>query len=134
MSIGLADARDWLRGLGAIDATWSIGRFEAERERRACVYQRQTYDAADVAIGGAEATRTRAKRLAVLVHWNRNARETEQAAQALYDALRFNPRAEVGGARVGYVALRMEEPADLGSDSNGIFERVIWMDLYYEED
>lgn len=131
--VGLADVRDWLRGLGAVDATWTIGRFEAEKEKRACVYQRPDYSEQQAAIGGREATKTVCKRVQVLLHWNRNHRETEEAAMALYDALRFNPRGTVGGAAIGYVSLEMPEPADLGSDEHGIFERSIWADIYYEE-
>lgn len=131
--IGLADVRDWLSSLEAIEATWTIGRFEADLERRACVYQRRG-QGANVALGGAASTKTLVKHLNVLVHWDRNHRETEEAAQALYDALRFNPRARIGNATASYVDLQLPEPVDLGSDQNGIFERSIWLDIYYEED
>lgn len=131
--IGLAAVRDWLKGLGAIEADWTIGRYEAEKERRVCVYQRPDYSDQQAAIGGRDATKTVCKHVQVLVHWNRNHRQTEEAAQALYERLRFNPRATVGGAAVGYVDLTLPEPADLGSDENGIFERSIWLDIYYEE-
>lgn len=131
--IGLADIRDWLRGLGAVEATWSIGRLDAREERRCCVYQRADYGPAQVAIGGRPCTRTLVKRASVLVHWSRNHRETEEAALALEDALRCNPPAEIGGAGVSYVALMLPEPIDLGSDDNGIFERAIWLDIHYQE-
>lgn len=132
--IGLADVRDWLSGLGAVDATWTIGRFESDQMQRACVYQRPDYSGATVALGGSGATKTLVKRVQVLLHWNRNHRETEEAAQALYEALRFNPRAEIGGATASYVDLQLPEAVDLGSDPNGIFERTIWLDIYYEEE
>lgn len=131
--MGLADVRDWLRGLGAIDATWTIGRYEKEKERRACVYQRTDYADAMVALGGRDATVTERKRVQVLVHWNRNHRETEEAAQALYDALRWNPRPTIGGAQATYIDLVQNEPIDLGSDQDGIFDRSIWVDIYYEK-
>lgn len=132
--IGLADIRDWLKGLNVIQATWSIGRYEAEKEKAVCVYERPVYSEATVAIGGAEATKTLVKHVQVVVHWNKNHRETEEAAQGLYDALRFNPRPVIGGRKVSYLDLQLKEPVDLGSDTNGIFERVLWMDIYFEED
>lgn len=132
--IGLADVRDWLRNLNAIDATWSIGRYEAEKEKRVCVYQRTNYGAPTIAIGGRESTKTLVKHIQVLVHWNKNHRETEEAALALYNALQFNPRTTIGGASATYIDLELPEPVDVGSDSNGIFERVLWLDIYYEED
>lgn len=131
--MGLAEIRDWLKGLHAFDATWTIGRYESEKERRACVYQRTDYSNAVAAIGGEGSTKTYVKRVQVLVHWNRNHRETEEAAYALYEALRWNPRPRIGTATVSYTDLKLLEPVDLGSDDNGIFERVLWLDLYFEE-
>lgn len=134
--VSLADVRDWLKGLGVpAGASWSIGRFDGKAERSCCVYQRPSYDGAQVALGGPEATRTLVKRASVLVHWNRNARETEQAAQALYDAIASRATAHpgIGGDEATYIALELPEPVDLGSDSNGVFERTIWIDIYYEE-
>lgn len=133
--IGLADVRDWLEGLGAVDATWTIGRYEAGKERRCCVYQRQGDGAPAVAIGGRGATRTLVKGVNVVVHWNRNHRETEEAAQALYDALAFDARRgdRIGDGTASYIDLQLPEPVDLGSDSNGIFERSILLDIHYEE-
>lgn len=132
--IGLADVRDWLKSLNAFDATWTIGRYEAEKEKRVCVYQRPDYTDATVALGGREATKTLVKQISVLVHWNKNHKETEAAAQALYSKLQFNPRATIGNATASYIDLRLPEPADAGSDANGIFERVIWLDIYFQED
>ena len=131
--MGLADIRDWLASLNAVDATWTIGRFESEKERRACVYARSDYSDAVAAIGGREPTRTLVKRVQVLLHWDRNHRRTEEAAAALYEALRWNPRPQIGPSRVAYTDLKLLEPVDLGSDEHGIFERVLWLDFYYEE-
>ena len=129
----LSDIRDWLASQNAIDGVWTIGRFEAEKEKRVCLYQRPSYEEATVAIGGRVPTKTLVKHLQIIVHWNRNYRETEEAAQALYDALKFNPRGAIGTCSISYLNLQLPEPADLGSDSNGIFERVLWMDVYYKE-
>lgn len=132
--LGLADIRTWLSSLDIIPATWTIGRYEAEKEKRACVYQRQSYGEPTVALGGAEATKTLFKSVQVLIHWNKNHRETEEAALALYRALQFNPRPTIAGHRVTYLDLRLPEPVDLGSDTNGIFERAVWLDIYFEEE
>ena len=131
--IGLADVRDWLKSLNTIEATWTIGRYEAEKEMRACVYQRPDYSDQQVALGGEETTKTYVKHVTVLVHWNKNHRQTEEAAMALYNALRFNPRGAIGSHRVSYCDLALPEPVDLGSDDNGIFERAVWLDIYYQE-
>lgn len=131
--ISLADVREWLKGLGAIDAAWSIGRYEAGKERRCCVYQRPGYGPPPVAIGGRQTTQTLVKGVNVVVRWNANHRETEQAAQALYDVLALNAcRGQaLGGCTIAYADLALGEPADLGSDEDGIFGRSIALDIYY---
>lgn len=130
--IGLADVRDWLASLDAIDATWTIGRFEGDRQMCACVYQREGYGPAQVALS--RVTKTYVKSVSVLVHWNLNHRETEEAALGLYHALELNPPATIGGATASYIDLQLPEPVDLGSDDHGIFERVLWLDIYFEEE
>ena len=128
--IGLADVRDWLRGLDVLDATWTIGRYEGGRSHCCCVYQREAGGGAQVAVG--EATVTYVKHVTVLVRWEQNHRTTEEAAQALFDALSNNPAATIGEDVATYVATLQPEPVDLGSDEDGIFERAIWLDIYYQ--
>lgn len=39
---------------------------------------------------------------------------------------------EVGDTRIFLVSLQVPEPQDVGTDESGIYEYVIWLDLYYE--
>lgn len=128
--IALSDIRDWLESLYTA-AQWSIGRYDANREKRACVYQVADYSGGVVAIGGRDTTKTTVKHCSVVLHWNKNQRETEAAAAALFALLEYNPRPVVNGQQVAYIDVLMPEAADMGADENGIFERVIWFDIYY---
>ena len=130
--ISTADIRDWLKSQNDLGALWSIGRLEAEKEKRVCIYQRDAGTGQTAALGGSQATKTYVKRIQVLIHWNKNYRETEEAAQTLYNLLRFNPRGTIGAQKFSYLDLLSEEPIDLGSDEHGIFERTILLDVYYE--
>ncbi len=129
--IGLADIRDWLEAAYTA-AQWSIGRYDANKTQRACVYQRPDYSDATVAIGGE--TKTLVKHISVILHWNKNHRETEEAAAALFALMENNPRPAIGAGQVSYLDLLMPEAADMGADDNGIFERCIWLDIYFEEE
>ena len=133
--IMLSDVRDWLSGLGVPEgASWSMGRFEGSQERRCCVYQRPDYSGQQVALGGPEATKALEKHASVLVHWNKNARQSEEAAQALYGAIAAAGRAvPIGEDTASYIELELPEPVDLGSDDHGIFEHTIWLTIHYEE-
>lgn len=130
--IGLADVRDWLKGFG-IGEHYYIGKLDAKKEKSIGVYQREMYRAAEVALGGLPETRTKVKRISVLVHWNKNARETEEAAQELFEKLLALREARVGDVQISYISLGVPEPVDVGTDDAGVYERVITFDLYYQE-
>lgn len=133
----LADVLQWLKGLDAFggdaEVGWTIAKLDASRQKRVGVWQRADYSGSGTALGGAACTATRVKRVQVLVHWNRNARETELAAKALYDAAAAAARPQIGAARASYVQMQMPEPADVGADEGGVFERVIWLDIHYQK-
>ena len=74
------------------------------------------------------------KRVQVLVHWDRDALSTEGAAQDLYDAIAASAHPTIGDATASYIGLMLPEPVDVGSTEDGAFERVLWLDIYYEED
>lgn len=130
----IADVLAWLKSLGAPSGVdgWTMARLDASKERRVGVYQRPTYDGAEVALGGQAQTKTRTKHVQVLVHWTKNARDTEEAAQALYDAIAAADHPTIGDFAAAYIDPMLPEPVDLGADDSGIFERAIWLDIYYQ--
>lgn len=132
--VTLADALAWVKSLGAPYgvAGWTIARLDASKERRIGLYQRPASGGREVAIGGEARTLSRTKRLQLLVHWTANARDTEEAAQALYDALAHAAPADVGSHRASYVEMLQPEPVDLGPDEGGTFERSIQFDIHYQ--
>lgn len=132
--VTLADVLAWLKALGApsnVDA-WSMARLDVGRERVIGVFQEASYGDADMAIGGERTTLTRTKRVQVVLHWTKNARDTEAAAQALYDAIRAADRPAIGDSVASYIELQMPEPVDLGADESGVFERTVIFTIYYQ--
>ena len=129
------DVMQWVKTLGAFDneTKYTMARLDGTQIKRIGVYPRTDYAETDIAIGGRDTTVTRIKPVQVLIHWTKNARDTENTAQALYDALAFNPRGVINNHPVSYIDLQSSEPIDLGADDNGIFERVIRFDIHYQE-
>lgn len=72
------------------------------------------------------------KGVSILIHWNRNAEETEKAAQELYDKLRTVKNVTINGHTVYMIQLLVPEPVDVGTDEKGVYERVIELKIYYE--
>lgn len=129
----LADVRDWVKTLG-IGENFYIGKLDNKKEKSIGVYQRKPSGKADIAIGGLRSTKTAIKQVSVLIHWNKYADETEDAAQELYDKLLRVKEVTIAGKHVNYIRLEVPEPIDVGTDDNGVYERVIWLDFIYERE
>lgn len=125
----LAEVRDYLKTVAGAKHYY-IGRRDGKQEKSVGVYplRRPGYP---VAIGGEEATATGMKPVSLLVHWTKNADETERAAQALYSKLLSAQGAVVGGRKVDYFKPLTPEPVDVGTEGD-VFERVLEFEIYYE--
>ena len=124
----LAEFRDYLKTL--IDADhYSIGKIDDSKDKSIGVYG-DGYQRRVEAIGRCKSYDSAGVR--ILVHWNKNMRETEEVARSLYENLRYITDADMGGIKVKYVDLQYGEPVVLGTDGNGVFEYVISCVIYYE--
>lgn len=127
----LAEVRDWLRGLSAKADNYYCGALDAKKMHSLGVYQNKRVTTRLIALG--RATKHRIKRVSLLVHWSENSVETERFAQALYDEISIAQNVQIGTARVSYIELKTDEPIEVGQDENGVFERVIELDIHYQD-
>lgn len=126
------DVLVWVKTLDAKADNYYAGTLNNKKERSFGVYSLKDRRRRDMAVGGDAATKTATKGISVLVHWTKSTRETETAAQGLYEALAAASGAVIGGYRADYVQLLHNEPIDVGADEGGIQERVIEMIIHYE--
>ena len=110
----LANIRDWIESFG-VGENFYIGKLDNKKDKSVGIYQREGYGGMNMAIGG-----------------NKNANETEQAAQSLYDKLLRIKDVTINDHHIDYLYLAVPEPVDIGTDDKGIYESVIWIDLYYQ--
>lgn len=66
----------------------------------------------------------------VLVHWNKNAIASEQAAREIYNALNLRD-VNLSGVHINYSYTPYDGPVSLDTDENGIYEYSIPMTIYY---
>jgi hypothetical protein len=131
VATGTGDSEPFL--LLALVEHYYIGKLDRKQNRSIGVYSRATTGEQPVtALGGLQCTGTAVKQISILIHWNNNARETDAAAQELFNMLLAAENIQIGGHQVDYLRLMVPEPVDVGTDENGVYERVIWMDIYYE--
>ena len=127
----VAEVRDWLKTISTAEHFY-IGKLDAKQDKSLGVYSRAALgQPPDIALGGLSCTKTAVKQVSILLHWNQNAKETETAAQALFEALQAAEPIQIGQTQVTFLQLLVPEPVDVGTDDNGVYERVIWVDFYY---
>lgn len=131
--ITLAEVRDWIKTFNAAN-NYYIGKLDNKQENSIGIYQRKTIDGPRVAIGGRSLASYDVKSISILIHWNKNANETEKRAQYLYNRLFEAESVVIGGTPIKMIALLQNEPVDVGTDDNNVYERVIKLDLYYERE
>lgn len=131
--ITLAEVRDWLKDFHAANHYY-IGKLDSKEECSIGVYQRKTSDGPRMAIGGYDLASYDVKSVSILIHWNKNANETEKRAQYLYNQILRSDLIVIGETPIRYIQLLQNEPVDVGTDDYHVYERVIELDIYYEKE
>lgn len=127
--IYLSDIRDWLKSISNAEHYY-IGKLDNKQDKSFGVYSlkqsgspirsigtESTYDTVDVSL---------------LIHWNNNAKETEQAARRLFETLYSIKNVEINNRKIYMIELLTPEPVDVGTDDKGVYEQVIEVKFYYE--
>lgn len=109
---------------------WYIGKIDASKEQCIGLYVIQG-PTPKIAVGGLSNTSYATKSISILVHWGKNADTAEQKAQEVYNVL-FGQDGIIGGKRIIMFQMRTSEPISVGTDSNGIYEYVIEINIIYE--
>lgn len=125
----LADVKDWLKTIAEAEYFYT-GKLDNKQKKSIGVYQRPFYSPKVHALGGAK--KYDVKSISILIHWNENSKETEAAAMKLFETLEAQKQFKMKDTFIDYLSMQVTEPADVGTDEKGIYERVIWLDIYYE--
>ncbi len=129
--IYLSDVRDWLKTLITAEHYY-IGKLDSKQDKSIGVYQRKNPAPPIKAIG--QSSSYEIKPLSILIHWNKNANETERTALELYRQLGAVTFLELNDTHVQFISLLQSEPVDVGTDDSGVYERVIEFDIYYKKE
>lgn len=129
----LNDVRQYISDLGITpDSNVYIGKLDNKKQKSIGVYSRSSSGIPQIALGGMEYASYDTKRISLLVHWTKNKPETERTACELFEKLRNVSSLDLGGTHVNFLRLMVPEPQDVGTDDNGVYEYVIWVDLIYQ--
>lgn len=123
---------EWVKSLSTKADNYYCGTLNSKKEKSFGVYQLKSSREREIALGGSENTKTGNKGISILVHWNSSTRETENVAAELYENLATAKIPVIDGHKVNYINLLHNESIDVGTDENGVCERVIEFVIYYE--
>ncbi len=87
----------------------------------------------NIALGGVDCTTYDIKPVSLLVHWNKSKSESEVEAYKLFEKLKSVTSLSIGDTHINYLRLMVPEPQDVGTDDSGVYEYVIWLDLFIRE-
>lgn len=129
----MKEIRQYISGLLiAQDAQVYIGKLDNKQQKSIGVYSRKQEGPPNIALGGPACTTYGTKSISLLIHWNKSVTESETAAYELYDKLLHESSLMIGDIPIHYLSLMVPEPVDIGTDDNGVYEYVIWLDFIYE--
>lgn len=125
--------RDWLKTLELGANNFYIGKLDNKLDKSIGVYSSKQTLNPYIALGGLASTSFRKKAITFLIHWDKNQDRTEQAALLFYSKLEEKTNILISGSKTNYIELLENEPIDVGTDDNGVYERVINAVFYYEK-
>lgn len=129
----LTDIQDWIISLGiAQEDHVYIGKLDNKQQKSIGIYGRSSSGSPYIALGGLACTSYDTRAVSLLVHWNRDKIESEETAYELFEKLRNISSLDIGDTHIRYLRLMVPEPQDVGTDDNGVYEYVIWLDLIYQ--
>lgn len=129
--LALDSIKDYIAGLDIADYVY-IGKMNNKKHKSIGVYSRPGSGPPNIALGGLDCTTYDTRCISLLVHWNKDKGESEQAAYGLFEKLREVSGLSIGDTCVNYLRLMVPEPQDVGTDDSGVYEYVIWLDFIYE--
>jgi hypothetical protein len=131
--LGIGDVRDYIAGLGIADNdNVYCGKLDNKKDKSIGVYNLNRQRQPQTAVGGLNNSSYRIKSISILVHWNTSVRDTEKAAEQLYNMLRDTNNKIINDTKLLFTKMQVDGPVDVGTDDKGIFESVIELDIYYE--
>lgn len=130
--ITLTNIKDWVKTLNTGAEHFYTGKLENKKNKSIGIYQLNNSKPPNIALGGLKNTSYNRKSVSILIHWTNDSEETEKAGINLYQKLLNARDVEINGIRVFYINVLVNEPIDVGTDSNNIYERVIQLEFFYE--
>lgn len=124
----LSEIRDFIKSLEIAEKVYS-GKLDNKPKHAIGVYNRNAGYPPRECIGAESSYQV--KPISVLVHWDKKQRDTEEKAWELYLMLKGKENFEIGSTKIHFIRMLQNEPIDVATDEEGIYEFVIEADFCY---
>lgn len=129
--ITLSDIRDYVAKLGIVkNEHCYMGKLDTKYEESIGCYRLHRSGAPRIPLGGKENATFDVLPVSFLIHWNKNAAQTDQKANELYRILQDLRNVTVNNKQIKFCIMQVPYPQDVGTDETGIFEMVIEAEFY----
>ena len=128
----LSDVKEYIKSLGIAESVY-MGKMDSKKEKSIGVYNSKHSHEYKTAIGGPALQSYGTKYVTFLVHWNKSPQETENAAVSLFQKLEEAQDVKINETTIKFIQLLTNEPVDVDTDENGIFEMVIEAAIIYSK-
>lgn len=110
-----------------------IGKLDNKKDKSIGVYSGDKLPNR-VALGGFGNNLYNVQRFTILIHWNSNPNDTEIIATQLYERLSLVARQTINNKYIYYINMLYNQSIDVSTDDNGVYERVIDIEIYSRKD
>lgn len=129
--VTLSDIRDYVAKLGIVkNEHCYMGKLNTKYEESIGCYHHRRRGAPRIPLGGKENAAFDVLPVSFLIHWNKNAAQTDQKANELYRILQDLKNVTVNNKQIKFCIMQVPYPQDVGTDETGIFEMVIEAEFY----
>ena len=123
----LAEIKDYLKTLN-VATHYSVGKIDNSKMESLGIYGDSSTRRVE-SIGNNSSYGT--QRIRILLHWNKSAVETEEAAMSLFNNIRYIQDLDLTSAYIEYIDWDYNTPVFVGTDDNGVYEYVISGIVFY---
>lgn len=129
----LLDIRDYIASLGLTsDTQVYIGKLDNKKQKSIGIYNRKKEEALRIPLGGLTNATYDIKPISILIHWSKSYTESEKKAYEVWECLVRDEPFSIGEHIVYFTDIQTAHPIDVGTDDNGVYEFVIFVDFIYE--
>lgn len=129
--VTLSDIRDYVAKLGIVkNEHCYMGKMDTKHEESIGCYHLRRSGAPRIPLGGKENATFDVLPVSFLIHWNKNAAQTDQTANELYRILQDLKNVTVNNKQIKFCIMQVPYPQDVGTDEAGVFEMVIEAEFY----